>query len=346
MRSILFCAVLFCAIAALPTAACAAPPTDEVMAALHSGDGAHALALATVALSDRNLPPYDRARLLIDRGLAHEMLGERDGALLDFTEALNSRALSPPEEALGLYDRGVTLDELSRTEDAIGDYSAAIQIEPSLSTALNNRANAYRRLGRLAAARQDYAASIAAGNPHSEYPNFGLGQIAETSGDVNAARAYYQAALAANPDFGPAKERMATLGVSADASDAPIILRPPREGVIHLRPPRSVRRPAATVPANDTRVPPLRSALNEGAGNGALVQLGAWRSQGEAAIAWSRIARVAATDLVGLTPQVVAADLPGKGRYYRLRTDAGAKGSGALCAALRAKGLACLVVRN
>ncbi len=270
------------------------------------------------------------------------MLGERDGALLDFTEALGSGALSPPEEALALYDRGVTLDEVSRTEDAIGDYSAAIKIVPTLSAALNNRANAYRRLGKLDAARQDYEASIAAGNPHREYPNFGLGQIAEASGDAQVARGYYQAALVANPGFGPAKERIAVLGPATE--DAPIVLKPPGEGTVHLRPPGAAHRPALPATrAPDGKAPPLRS-LSEGAAG--IVQLGAWRSQGEAAVAWSRIARGATAELAGLTPQVIEADLPGKGHYFRLRTDPGARGAAALCRALRAKGLACIVVRD
>ncbi len=346
-RPIIFAALLLCA--ASPSRAADAPPVDAASGALQAGNASNALALATQALAAGNLTAHDRARLLIECGLAHEMLGERDDALLDYTQALDGRALAPAEEALGLYDRGVTLDELSRTEDAIGDYSAAIRIEPTLSSALNNRGNAYRRLGRLAEARRDYEASIAAGNPHREYPDFGLGQIAEASENVDAARGYYQAALATNPDFGPAKERVVALGASADAGDAPIVLRSPGEGAVHLRPPRSGRPRVAAPPAIDAKALPLRSALNEGPAGGdggILVQLGAWRSQGEAALAWSRIARVAAKELVGLTPQVVTVDLPGKGRFFRLRTSPGDKGASGLCSALRAKGLACLVVKD
>ncbi|MEJ0024651.1 MAG: tetratricopeptide repeat protein [Rhizomicrobium sp.] len=340
----LMAAIALCAVALSPAGA--APPPDAVSAALHAGNASDAFALATKALDDKTLSPRARARVLIERGLAREMLGERDEALLDFTEALGSHALPPSEIALGLYDRGVTLDELSRTEDAIGDYSAAIRIEPNFPAALNNRANGFRRLGKLEEARRDYEASIAAGNPNREYPDFGLGQVAEASGDIRAARSYYRASLAANPNFGPAKDRMAALGAEPDAGDAPIVLRPPTQGIIHLRPPRAGHRSAPAAP--DAQALPLRSALTEGAPGGAagIVQLGAWRSQGEAAIAWSRIGRVAGSDLAGLTPQVIAADLPGRGRYYRLRADSGAKGAAALCGALRAKGLACIVVRD
>ena len=49
--------------------------------------------------------------------------------------------------------------------------------------------------------------------------------------------------------------------------------------------------------------------------------------------------------MAGLSPQVLPVDLPGRGRWYRLRTGPidGGNAPG-LCAALKAKGLACIVV--
>ena len=216
--------------------------------ALHGGNASNAVALATQALADPSLTPRDRARVLVERGLAHEMLGEHDAAMVDLTEAINARALPGPEQARAFYDRGVTLDELTRrTDDAAGDYSAAIGLEPKFAAALNNRGNAYRRLNRLAEARADYQASIAAGNAHKEYPDFGLGQVAEAAGQIEEARGYYRAALTVNPQFTLASERLNALGTAtpaaaalpatAPAADAPVVLRPPGNGAVHLRPP-------------------------------------------------------------------------------------------------------------
>jgi tetratricopeptide (TPR) repeat protein len=239
----------FLAIAVLlAVPAWAGPPSvDAAGVALHAGNASNAVALATEALADPSLTPRDRARVLIDRGLAHEMLGERDAALIDLTEAINAHALPAPEQARAFYDRGVTLDELTRTDDAAGDYSAAIGLEPKFAAALNNRGNAYRRLNRLAEARADYQASIAAGNAHKEYPDFGLGQVAEASGQIEEARGYYRAALTVNPQFTLATERLNALGnappvaaapvAAAPAADAPVVLRPPGNGTVHLRPP-------------------------------------------------------------------------------------------------------------
>ncbi len=345
---------------ALCSPAAASPTSVDAPAdALRSGNASNAVALATQALADRSLAPRDRAKVLVDRGLAHEVLGEYDAALLDLTEAINAHALPERALALALYDRGVTLDELSRTEDAAGDYSAAIAIDPKFAAALNNRGNAMRRLGRMPQAHADYQASIAAGNPHAEYPNYGLGQLAEASGRLDEARSFYRAALAANPQFALAKDRLGILGEgSAPPTDAPVVLRlpgaihlrpptrmdatadPPPDSEIHLRPPRP--RTAARSPGAATE-PDLKGAVGEG---DTLVQLGAWRSQGDAANSWSRIAAAGGTLLTGLSPQVLAADIPGKGRYYRLRAGPMTHRNGvALCAAMRARGLACIIAR-
>ncbi|HXC56330.1 MAG TPA: tetratricopeptide repeat protein [Rhizomicrobium sp.] len=344
-------AILAAVAALLGGPSAAAPgPVEAAAVALHAGNASNAVALATEALQDPGLAPRDRARVLVDRGMAHEMLGERDGALADFTEAIDARILPPDEEVRVFYNRGVTLDELGRTDDAIGDYSAAIHLDPHQAAALNNRGNAWRRLGKLAEARADYTASIAAGNPRLEYPNYGLGQIAEAQGQADAARVYYRAALAANAQFVLAAERLRVLGSPAPGGDAaPVVLRPPAQAEVHLRPPGQAE--IHLRPPRAPHVPPvapaaaldLKPALNEGGPTGRMVQLGAWRSQDEAAIAWSRIARASGSALAGLSPQIVAVDIPGKGRYYRLRTG---PADPALCATLRAGGVACMMVKD
>lgn len=335
----------------LLTAALSAPAiggpasVDAAGVALHSGNASNAVALATQALADPSLSPRDRARVLVDRGLAHEMLGERDAALTDLTQAIDSNTLPPPELAKALYDRGVALDELNRTADAAADYSRAIAVLPGFAAALNNRGNAYRRLGRLAEARADYLASIAAGNPHPEYPNFGLGQIAEAAGQLDEARNYYRAALATNPGFTLASQRLQAIGDSA-----PVVLRPPQ--TVHLVPPGKpdatpVKAVADAAPAKPTNsAPALKPALGDAA-PGRTIQLGAWRAEGDAVTAWNRFIRTTGTLLAGLSPQIVPVDIPKKGRYYRLRAGPiDTTDPAGLCAALAAKGVACMVVKD
>ena len=342
-------------VGALGAPAFAAPPSvDAASVALRSGNASNAVALATQALADTALAPRDRARVLVERGLAHEMLVERDGALADFTAAIDAHQLPASEQARALYDRGVTLDELGRTEDAVGDYSAALGLEPRYAAALNNRGNAYRRLGRLDAARADYQASLAAGNAHAEYPQYGLGQIAEAEGRLDAARDRYRAALAADPQFALAAERLAALGEPANIT-APIVLRPPAGvvapsgDVVRLTPPRAgarqVLRPVRLVSVT----PGLKPAFSEAgrAPVARMIQLGAWRREADAARAWSLALAATGNLLAGLSPSIVAVDLAGRGRFYRLRTGPLSGSAGAsLCAALKARAQACVVVGN
>ena len=109
------------------------------------------------------------------------------------------KALSAPDRVRAIFDRGVALDALGRTKNAIRDYSDAIRLDPHFAPALNNRANAYRRLGKLNEAKQDYLAALACSDVAREYPYYGLAQIAEKLGDIDTARDYYTKPLSPIP---------------------------------------------------------------------------------------------------------------------------------------------------
>jgi tetratricopeptide (TPR) repeat protein len=275
-----------------------------------------------------------------------------------------------------LFDRGVTLDSLGRLDEAVGDYSAVLMLTPFASNALNNRANVYRRQGRLDDARRDYLAALAGNDVHPQYPYYGLGQIAEANGDAAAARDYYAKALAADPGYRLAADRLQALGAADWTSADPgvIVLRPPPAPtpiVLRPPPPKSASQTAQTAAgeqpgtapsppfppaspkpgAGDRRQAPLRPAIVEGRGKagattqGPLAQLGAWRSEAEAQAGWEQAQGQAGGLLDGLTPHIVAADLPERGRYYRLQVVPGTAAP-QFCAALVAKGLACFPVRD
>ena len=351
------CPVLAVTAAPLPTARFAA-----IDAALSAGDGAEVQRLAAASLNTSGLDDADRARLLLDRGLGQNLQGDSSEALADLTSAVNAHSLTNPEQARAYLERGLILDGMNRLDDAIGDYGAALRLDPHSAPALNNRANAYRRQNKFEDARRDYLASLAAGNPAPEYPYYGLGQISEQEGKPAEAKNFYARATAANPNYGLAAERLAALGGVAPETP-PIVLKPP-SGIartdntpVVLHPPQ-----AATTPAARPAPPPARSspavkpapgvAQNAGPGlrpaldnSGAQeVQLGAWREIAEASSGWDRAVRMAGGALAGFSPHIVAADLPGKGRYYRLRV--AVPDGKQLCAALAAKGMDCIPVRN
>ena len=311
----------------------------QISAALAAGNGAQALVLAEAGLGETGLSNADRVRLLADRGFAHNLEGERDNALADFTQAIDIKSLPNPEQARLYLERGLILDAMNKFDDAIGDYGAALRLNPDSAPALNNRANVFRRQNRFEEARRDYLASLAANNPAPEYPFYGLGQVAESEGKPAEAKNFYARALAANPGYGLAAERLQALG-GAPASGQPIILKPPASAgtaappvvlkvppaapapapVIHPPVPQksaSIQAPSPVTVADHPSGPDLRPALDKPVGEQA--QLGAWRSEGEAAEGWKRATAQAGGALGGFSPRIVTVDLPGKGRYYRLR---------------------------
>jgi tetratricopeptide (TPR) repeat protein len=289
---------------------------------------------------------------------ALEMAGRKDAALVAYTAIIESWDVSRDERARALFARALLLDGMNRLSDALQDYGGVVQLSPKFAAAWNNRANIYRRQRHWREARRDYQAALAAGNRLSLYSYYGLGQIAEAEGDRNQARVFYAKALDVAPDFLAATQRIAALDTpepihlhppakSREAEDpaAPIVLRPPKmasEATVHLRPPTSAPVP---VPAayEAPPSPTLKPALDQGA-MGGQVQLGAWRTEAEAAQGWNRAVEQAGGVLEGYSPHIVVADLPGAGRYYRLRVST--DGSKTLCTALLAKGLACIPARD
>lgn len=315
-----------------------------------------------------SLTPLEWNRSLMARGRVSEKLGQNEDALADYTLAIESHALPTDEQARALFDRGLLLDGMSRLDDALGDYSASLLLMPQFAAALNNRANVYRRLGRLTEARRDYLASLEAGNPQSQYCYFGLGQIAEAEGGKAEAQQFYARALAADPRYDLARERLTALSSgeqmvrleppggetkpvamaatapppdAGDDSQVPITLRPP--GLA-----KPITRHVSVAPAAVQRGPQLKPSLGDGqiTPQGTQVQLGAWRSEQEADEGWDHALERAGDALKGHSPHIVTVVLPRVGRYYRLRVAAGEEGPKALCATLSARGLDCLPVRD
>jgi tetratricopeptide (TPR) repeat protein len=350
---------------------------------------------------------------LIAAARALEISGQRDEALADYTEAIESHALDRDVQARALFARGLLLDGMNRLDDAAKDYGAALSLSPKFAAALNNRANVSRRLRRFTEAQHDYRASLAAGNPQSQFPYYGLGQIAEAQGKIVQARGFYAKALAAAPDFGLASQRLAALQIldpihlhppepiaRAEKAAELVIVHPPapKPAAVHLRPPQTTARaeqaaapmtpelpapksapvhsrpsqgtarekrpsavvlrpplakpvavrlhPPEAVPASfDRNSPALKPALDQ-LGMEAQIQLGAWRTEAEATQGWHRAVTEAAGVLGGYSPHIVAVDLPGAGRYYRLRVATDKSQAKSLCDALKAKGLACIPARD
>jgi tetratricopeptide (TPR) repeat protein len=312
-----------------------APPAQQAAEALRAGHAGAAEQFATEALQAQGLPPLDRAHILLNRALAREQQGSRRDALADFNVAIDLGVLAPEELSQAMFDRGVTLDELGRTDEAIADYSQALKIAPAFAPALNNRANAERRLGRLPEAKADYEASLAADNPDKEYPYYGLGEVAEAQGDAAAAAEDYRKALAANGSYRLAAQRLAALDAQAaekpspqtEKAASPVVSASHRPDAPDLRPAILDRSKAKPV----TR-------------DSASIQLGAFHDEAAASDSWKKMVATAEGALDGLSPHIVAADVPGKGKFFRLRAGPVDDAPG-LCTRLQARGLPCIPAR-
>jgi len=336
---------------------------SEILAALDTGEARAALTLSESALREEGISPAERARLLLYHGLARELLGQHSAALHDLTLSLDSHALPVDERGQALLQRGFLHDGLGELGEAVSDYSAAAALKDyNLATALNNRANIYRRQNKLSEARRDYLAALSADGGQKQYSYFGLGQIAEATGDVQGARGFYAKALIAEPVYAEASERLAALGGPLDGAIAVpgerIVLRPPSvvavsdatSSIERKKPAASADAPAPAFLARAQSTAPLvlRPALDQSDpphSAGGEIQLGAWRSSAEADAGWKSAKARAGGALDGLEPHIIATELPGKGHYFRLRVRTGHK-SADICARLAAKAIDCVPVRD
>ena len=234
-----------------------------------------------------------------------------------------------------------------------------LQLDTHSANALNYRASIYRRQNRISEAQHDYLAALAADNAAAEYSYFGLGQIAEAQGDVAGARDFYTKALAANPKYSLASDRLRSLGelqgpltrpispqapTSASASDrAPAIPQPSNVSAnqpIRLQPPVV----ASVGHAAEQKLRP--NSVDDGASHngGSQVQLGVWSSKEKAAAAWTQAVRLVGRPLATLSPSIVPVDLPGKGQLFRLRVTTAANAAD-FCVSLKYAGVDCIPVK-
>lgn len=126
----------------------------------------------------------------------------------------------------------------------------------------------------------------------------------------------------------PAAKPVPTPAPAAQATGAPRSLAPPPSQMAAATPPK----PAASVPAS---------------GGGYVLQIGAFKSQAEAASAWKSYQAKHAALLSGYSDNIQQADLGEKGTWYRLRVGgfADKEVATALCDRLKADGGACMLGR-
>ena len=328
------------ALAALPLALSAAP----------SAEPRKTLAGLSRAIESRGLTGPEKARAYQERGILLDGMSRFEEAIRDYGEVLRLDSAS----AIALNNRANDYRRLNLFAPARRDYLTSL--------AVNNPApeNSWYGLGQIAEsegkpveARDFYASAVRANPGYRPAANRLLAlriksavaqlnaappQTAPTAPTVKTASNVPPAAPAAGPAQPPAAQTN-----TAPRQTAP----PPTVKTANIAPPVTpAAKPAQKPPppialARAANPAPGVSVVTDHSGTQE-VQLAAWQGEAPAPQVWKKLVAKAGDALSGYSPHTVIVDLPGKGRYTRLRVSA--HDGRQLCEALKAKGLACMAM--
>jgi tetratricopeptide (TPR) repeat protein len=200
---------------------------EEAYAALTAGNTSRAIQAYSQAIESRELSVEVLANSLVNRGLAYQRAGEHKHAVDDYTAALRIDAMNAQLRAMALYNRGLANEKLGRPALAIEDYTSALFLEPRLPQAYFSRGSALRESGQLLFALADFEKALKLGYPHRYLVHFNMGAIYQTLGRPEEARRSFMQSVAENPNFAPARKRLAAVGGIVMPQPKTAEVRPP-----------------------------------------------------------------------------------------------------------------------
>jgi Tfp pilus assembly protein PilF len=200
-------------------------PIDMSVAArqaLQAGDTSTAIAGFSEAIESRQLSPEQLANALINRGFAYQQAQEHDRAVDDYTAALRIDAMSGQLRATALYNRGLSQQKLKHPMLAIEDFTSALFLEPEFAHAYYMRGNILRENGQYLFAVSDFEKAIRFKHPQPHLVYYAEALTYEALRRPDDVRAMLDKAVAANPDFAPARSKLASLDVQPAIAEASI----------------------------------------------------------------------------------------------------------------------------
>lgn len=220
-------AFLAACVAASGPAFANAEKTNEIIAeqayqALAAGDQKTAISAYTQAIESQDLPTEGLANALLNRGLAYQQLGEHLEAIDDYTAALRLDAMSAEMRATALYNRGLSQQKLPNLSAAVEDYTSALFLDPSFAHAYYGRGNALRESGQFLFALSDYEKATRYHHPNAASVFYAEALTYESLKRPNEARKSLERAVAANPRFKAAVEKLAMLQGSVVAKPSAV----------------------------------------------------------------------------------------------------------------------------
>ncbi|HAO21509.1 MAG TPA: hypothetical protein DCQ37_14195 [Desulfobacteraceae bacterium] len=167
----------------------------------------------TYALPEITTKYIDNSRIFFFRAKAQYYLKDYDKAIADYNKAIE---LNPNLDS-AYNNRGFIYDENGDYDKAIADYNKAIELNPNLDAAYNNRGSSYGKKGDYAKAFDDYNKSIRINNKNdSAFLN--RGNIYYKQGDYDKAIEDYTKAIQLNSRNDSAYNNLA--GLLATCADA------------------------------------------------------------------------------------------------------------------------------
>jgi tetratricopeptide (TPR) repeat protein len=205
----------FLAASAAATGAHAATAESKLVSqaykALQVGDAEEAVRGYTKAIESRTLEPELLANALLNRGLAYQRLNEHEFAVDDYSAAMRIDAMTGKLRALALYNRGLSYQRLQRNALAVEDFTSALFLDSQFSHAYYSRGTLLRDGGQHLFALADFDKAL-----RFNYPDPARVYVAESITfeklrRTNDARNALNKALAVNPNYEPAVQRLAVL---------------------------------------------------------------------------------------------------------------------------------------
>ena len=216
-------AAFLAASAAVSGSAAAATPspnlvlTQEAYKSLAAGDANGAVVNYSIAIESRELEPEVLANALLNRGFAYQSLNQHQQAVDDYTAALRLDAMSAKLRAMALYNRALSYQKLARTGLAMEDYTSALFLDSEFAYAYYGRGNLLRDSGQYLFALTDYEKARRYKYPDMARVHFSEALTFAALRRPENERQSLELALAANPQFIPAKDRLAALDGGAMA---------------------------------------------------------------------------------------------------------------------------------
>jgi tetratricopeptide (TPR) repeat protein len=108
---------------------------------------------------------------------------------------IEAPATPPAVRARAYFLRALSYSRLGQYERAIPDLDGALRLDPDFASALNNRANAYNKIGKPAEGEDDIDRALAL-MPQEPVFNATRGEISQALGDRDGAMQHHEAAMA------------------------------------------------------------------------------------------------------------------------------------------------------